>query len=162
MQNSNLEIVSAIKNEPAQKKSKNKRWFKKGTRFAIVPETLLFDPSLSNTDKVIIMALALHHNYQFGTCTPSRETLSKICGLSLNKISEATGRLKKLGWLDTQRRGSTSSQFILKDPNFTIEDIELSAKNTPKTYKAIKPTPSHYFNSTKFNEADFEEYDIDF
>jgi len=132
------------------KNSNSKKWFKSGTRFAIVPSTLLLDQNLSNTEKLILVALALHHNHKTGTCTPSRSTISKICGgLSPNKISESITKLKKSGWLDTKRRGSISNQYILHEPQSLEEIKEI---NTP-------PDKPHQFQS--FNNFDSDFYDED-
>jgi len=153
MENSSTESFSTIsksaENSPTTKKQKNKRWFKLGTRFAIVPETLLLDESLTNSEKLIIIALALHHNHKSGTCTPSRKTISKICGLSPNKVSEATTKLTKLGWLDIQRRGSTSSQYILHDPQCPIVDVQLATKTPLKPYE--------YKGFSYDEDADFDD-----
>jgi len=150
MENSNTKPISSISKIPTTKKAKNKKWFKLGTRFAIVPETLLLDEKVSSTDKLVIVALALHHNFKSGTCTPSSETISNISGLSKNKVSEAIARLKKSGWVKTQRRGSTSSQYILQDPHKPIEALQNIT--TPKSYeyKTFNNDESYLYDDEPF------------
>lgn len=87
--------------------------------FALVPIAVFKDKRLTKTDLRVLCALlsfmTLHKNY----CWPKRATIAKRCGgLSVSKISTATRRLVRFGWLIKKGDGgkSCSSYYIFTVP----------------------------------------------
>lgn len=88
-----------------------------------MPLEVFKDSRLSKTElRVLGILLTFMRPPRKMYCYPKRETISSLCnGLDVNKISTATTRLVKLGWLVKEGNGgkSCSSRYHFKVPAIT-------------------------------------------
>ena len=79
-------------------------------RFAQVPLTIIRDPHLSEIDKTVYAALAVHRNARHGQAWPKRSTVAKRVGCP-DSVSRSTARLVECSYLtktDGRGRGCTT------------------------------------------------------
>jgi len=83
-------------------------------KFAIVPEEFIRDRRVSDQQRRVYLALALHADDQ-GECFPSRALLAEIAGLPEGKVSVATTALQELGYIQKQGDGgrSMATRYLL-------------------------------------------------
>ena len=76
--------------------------------FAIMPVEVFRDERLSKTDLRVLGTLMSFMTPEKLECWPKRKTISERCGLPESKISTATSRLVKFGWLRKEGDGGKS------------------------------------------------------
>jgi hypothetical protein len=93
--------------------------------FAIMPIEAFMDDRLSKTELRVLGAIFSWRNKDTGLCWPTREQISKRCGLPLCKISTATTGLVNLGWLKKNGSGgrSMAASYQVIVPDFTQETV---------------------------------------
>lgn len=95
--------------------------------FSLMPVEIFMDDRLSKTDLRVLGSIMSWRNKSTNLCHPSREQISERCGLSVHKISTATSRLVKLGWLEKSGNGGRSMRCVYK---FKVPDL---TESDPKT-----------------------------
>lgn len=93
--------------------------------FSIIPIEVALDDRLTKTHLRVMIALLSFRGKNTNTVWPARETLSKRCGLSVNKISTTTTELCGLGWLKKIGNGGRSRACIYEVtvPDFVQETL---------------------------------------
>ena len=118
--------------------------------FVMTPKSILFHQELSPTTKLFYSAL-LHYDRGRG-CWASRETLSKMTGLSLYHIRESIKELIEFGLITETRRGQGRTNVInivSDEPAAGDEDGEMVSS------LEVKPVvPIHYEEETKERDID--------
>jgi hypothetical protein len=89
--------------------------------FSILPIEAAADERLSKTQLRVLIALLSFRGKNTNMVWPSRETLSKRCGLPVNKISCATTELCALGWLKKLGNGGRSKASVYE---VTVPDLD--------------------------------------
>src|SRR5690606_34146187 len=67
--------------------------------------------ALPTNDKLVLLALANHHNSDTGQCNPGQQLIASECSLSRKQIQNIIGRLSEKGLLKVDRRGFYSSGY---------------------------------------------------
>ena len=118
--------------------------------FVMTPKSILFHQELSPTTKLFYSAL-LHYDRGRG-CWASRNTLSKMTGLSLYYIRDSIKELIEFGLITETRRGQGSSNVInivSDEPAAGDETGELGSQ------QEINPVvPIQYEEETKERDID--------
>jgi hypothetical protein len=73
------------------------------TRFAVVPSRWAGDPTISTTDKAVLLALAIFANGE-RYCWPSMASLAARVGIDARNVRAAIGRLKQRGAIEVVER----------------------------------------------------------
>jgi hypothetical protein len=86
--------------------------------FTIVPNDIWLDPRLSKTDLRVLGAILSFRAKNTNIVWPSRAKIGERTGLPETKISVATGRLVRLGWLEKEGKGgfSKATRYLVKVP----------------------------------------------
>lgn len=90
--------------------------------FSFLPIEVNLDPRLTLQDLRVLIALFSFRNKTTNVVWPSRSKLSERCRMDVTKISVATGRLEKFGWLTKEGKGgfSKSTKYELTVPEFDL------------------------------------------
>jgi hypothetical protein len=94
-------------------------------------QAVLADPTLTPTQKVVLIRLALHLNLKSGRCDPSIESLAKGAAVKPRAVQAAVARAQKLGRLSRHEgggRGNTNSYtLLLKEAETGAETLHRGA-----------------------------------
>lgn len=91
------------------------RWFAQGARFFQLPEEIVTDDRLTYVDKAVLIAIA-SFAYDVDFAFPSRNAISKRCGVTPSNVSHCTRRLEALGWLTKQHLFNKPVHYYLHIP----------------------------------------------
>ncbi len=104
--------------------------------FDQIPQTLSRDPDICHGAKSLY---GLLHGYcprkrlsNNPTCFPSRETLAKAMGVSVDRIEAYAKGLRKKGWITWKRRGRAHSNEYTLYPKPTFEQKATRKPNFPR------------------------------
>ena len=101
-------------------------------KFIITPREIIEDPRLTLWHIKVLLALYSFRNKNTDLVYPSRESITKRCGIRPNSISTTTSELVKLGWLEkTGMEGRRAYRVTV--PNFSTlqESCTLQESSTP-------------------------------
>ena len=108
--------------------------------FSIVPAEMWLDDRLTKNQLRVLGALFSFRGRDTGICWPSREALSRRCGLAVDRISRVTTELVGLGWLEKVRRfdglGSTCEYRITVPEIVGNSDAIPAVEGHPASSKA--------------------------
>ncbi len=87
--------------------------------FAIVPSEAVMDTRLTLESLRVLVTLYSFRNKNTGLAFPSREAISKRCGLHPSNISDATTKLIELGWIVKDGSGghSKATRYTINIPD---------------------------------------------
>jgi len=105
--------------------------------FAWIPLEVIQDNRLTKRHIKVLIALYSYLNHKkTDTVRPSREKLSKRCGMPMTRVSEVTGQLVDLGWLVKTGKGgfSKATRYTI-----TVPKIVTVTKTVTDT-KTVTPT----------------------
>lgn len=85
-------------------------------RFAMVPLVLLQDRSITKNMLRVYITLAAYRDAETGEAFPSRDRIASESGVSRSGVSEAIGALKKLGWIEVERRPNLNNLYHVLVP----------------------------------------------
>lgn len=113
-----------------------------------LPIEALGDSRLTLRDLKVLGALYAHKNPKSDAIWPRRETISHLTGLRMDKVSTATTRLEKLGWLFKTGDGGRSKacRYRLKIPDNLSQNYNLST-GYPQTYPQADPKLSENYKN---------------
>ena len=101
-------------------------------KFIITPREIIEDTRLTLWHIKVLLALYSFRNKNTDLVYPSRESITKRCGIRPNSISTTTSELVKLGWLEkTGMEGRRAYRVTV--PNFSTlqESCTLQESSTP-------------------------------
>lgn len=82
-------------------------------RFAIIPEWVLYSPTISNLGVRVYGALARHAD-KAGWSHPSRKRIGELIGCSEASVKRAVAELLEAGAIEVRERQGTSNQYLLR------------------------------------------------
>ncbi len=103
------------------------------SNFAFIPLEVIQDNRLTKRHIKVLIALFSYRGKNTDTVWPSREKLSKRCGMPITRVSEVTGQLVDLGWLVKKGKGgfSKSTRYTITVPDLvtvtktvTVTDLD--------------------------------------
>jgi hypothetical protein len=103
------------------------------SNFAFIPLEVIQDNRLTKRHIKVLIALFSYRGKNTDTVWPSREKLSKRCGMPMTRVSEVTGQLVDLGWLVKKGKGgfSKSTRYTITVPDLvtvtktvTVTDLD--------------------------------------
>ena len=123
-------------------------------KFIISPREIIEDGRLSFWQIKVLLALYSFRNRNTDLVYPTRESISKRCGIRPSSISKTTTELVKLGWLEKAGKGGNNKATVYRVtvPNFstvqescTVQESSTvtvqescTRKNTIKEYPVVK------------------------
>jgi DNA-binding transcriptional MocR family regulator len=106
----------AIPNEP--EKDGTTAWNPMAYDFpCFIPVEFAGDSSLTLETVRVFLALSAHAKKEDGTCFPGRNRTSRLTGMHVNNVSDATRKLEKAGWLTRTLRFGHSNEYKLTVPD---------------------------------------------
>jgi hypothetical protein len=107
-----------------------------GESFAMVPESLVYDPRIGYRAKVVYAALVRHRNSETGVCRPGFKRLSELLKCSTDSVGRDVRELAAAGYLEVERghgasRATNSYRFPLDPQNRTRAGLADSQNRTP-------------------------------
>jgi hypothetical protein len=120
--------------------------------FVMTPKSILFHEELSPTTKLFYSAL-LHYDRGRG-CWASRETLSKMTGLSLYHIRESIKQLIEFGLIKETRRGQGKTNVINIVSDEPAAGDEVGETISSLEMKSVDDSPIYSNKETKEGELD--------
>jgi len=112
--------------------------------FAIVPVEVVMDTRLTLEAMRVLVTLYSFRNKNTGLAFPSREALSKRCGMHPSNISNATTKLVDLGWLIKSGSGghSKATRYNIQIPEIVAESATLHKAKSEAREEARKVAQS--------------------
>ncbi len=134
--------------------------------FVMFPKEVLFHEDLSIHSKLFFSSL-LHWDRGSGRgCFASRQTMSKMTGLSLYHIRESIKELVELGLIREVRRGLGKTNLIhividdednQDDPSKTISSQEIESVDDFSSYNVSNETSINRFDDDTDFDSDLED-----
>ena len=101
-------------------------------KFIITPREIIEDTRLTLWHIKVLLALYSFRNKNTDLVYPSRESITKRCGIRPNSISTTTSELVKLGWLEkTGMEGRRAYRVTVPDFSTLQESCTLQESSTP-------------------------------
>jgi hypothetical protein len=69
------------------------------------------DSRMTQTAKMVLLALLEHLNFDNGRCDPSHRLLADKLGIGLRTVDRIMPTLAAVGWISTKRRGATTTNL---------------------------------------------------
>ena len=116
-------------------------------KFIITPREIIEDPRLTLWHIKVLLALYSFRNKNTDLVYPSRESITKRCGIRPSNISKTTSELVTLGWLEkTGMEGRKAYRVKVPDFSTVPESSTVPEISTPKV-----PESSTHKNTIKEN-----------
>lgn len=124
----------------------------------IAPLEALTDPSLTDTERRVLLALYSFRNKHANTVWPSLEALAERALIKdIPRVSKITGSLAEKGWLTKRKRGFTGGNiYSLTEP--TANELSDDAANLAEFTKLGEDTNANLAEFTKSNLAKSTKY----
>ena len=112
-------------------------------KFIITPREIIEDKRLTLWHIKVLLALYSFRNKNTDLVYPSRESITKRCGIRPSNISKTTSELVDLGWLEKTGKGGTSTTYKVTVPDSsTVPDFSTPTVPESSTHKnTIKENP---------------------
>ena len=112
-------------------------------KFIITPREIIEDTRLTMWHIKVLLALYSFRNKNTDLVYPSRESITKRCGIRPSNISKTTSELVDLGWLEKTGKGGTSTTYKVTVPDSsTVPDFSTPTVPESSTHKnTIKENP---------------------
>jgi len=132
-----------------------------GPEFSMIPVEVFRDARLSSRDMRVLGLLYAFSNTE-GRCWPSRRLLSRLSGLPVGRVSTATSRLVRFGWLTKTGKGgrSRACRYQLHKPETELERVTVTKAGTvpePGTNTVTEPVTETDSHGGKAQGTDHEQ-----
>ena len=132
-----------------------------GPEFSMIPVEVFRDARLSSRDMRVLGLLYAFANSE-GRCWPSRRLLSRLSGLPVGRVSTATSRLVRFGWVTKTGKGgrSRACRYQLHKPETELERVTVTKAGTvtePGTNTVTEPVTETVTHGGKAQGTDHEQ-----
>lgn len=124
--------------------------------FAQMPIEIFHDCRLSKTDLRVLGVLLTFMNAKKNYCYPKRQTIAARAGIDESKISVATSRLEKFGWIKKTGKGGFSSPCLYIftiPPVFSVTEQTMDADSGTVANTVIQTVTNPVMGNKSTNES---------
>ncbi|MBW8328940.1 MAG: helix-turn-helix domain-containing protein [Thiobacillus sp.] len=117
-------------------------------RYCIVPVEIAGAHDVTLEAMRVFLALSMHADRTSGSCFPGRGTTSRLTGMHVNNISDATAKLERAGWLTRTQRHGHSNIYRLSVPKKASKEDRPS--QSQRDYEDACSFPVHESQSAEY------------